>query len=277
MPGRIIACFLLLMAGANGQTQLHYERVVEGKIRERFEMVHPEMEERYRRLKAMFENAGCTGDRLSEQPVRREKYPNLVCVLPGETEEEYLVGAHFDYFRGEGALDNWSGASLLPSLYESLAKTQRKHTFRFVAFTAEEKGLVGSRFYAERVKKGTLPRPKAMINLDCLGLGQPNLWFSGGDLALNNRIHSLAVKLQIKLSLVDIGRVGTTDSESFRKIGVPAATVHSVTQETLNIINSDNDTREKLKFGDYYDTYRLLALTLASLDVLPVTFPAAGK
>jgi hypothetical protein len=73
------------------------------------------------------------------------------------------------------------------------------------------------------------------------------------------------------------GEVGTTGSGSFRKAGVPAATVHSVTQETLNVINSNNDTREKLKFGDYYDTCRLLALPLASLDVLPLNFPAAGR
>lgn len=235
-------------------------------------MVHPQMEERFSRLRKIFENAGCAGDRPTEQKVGREKYPNLICTLPGETEEEFLVGAHFDYYKGEGAVDNWSGASLLASLYQSLAKTPRKHTFRFVAFTAEEKGLIGSQFYVKAVKKGALPRPKAMINLDCLGLGPPNLWYSYGDRTLNARINSMAAQLKIKLSLVNIEKAGVTDSESFRGAGIPATTVHSVTQETLHLINSRHDTRDKLRFQDYYDTYRLLAVTLASLDAFPPDF-----
>lgn len=277
---RFISCLVALsltLTPAFPQLQLSYERVTEQKIQERLEMVHKDVGERFLRLRTMFENAGCGGDRLTEQPVRGEKYPNLVCVLPGETDEEFLVGAHFDYFRGEGAVDNWSGASLLPSLFESLAKTPRRHTFRFVAFTAEEKGLIGSRHYARAVKRNQLPRPKAMLNLDCLGLDFTRTWDNRAHPALLRRIHSIAQSLQLRIQGVLIDRWAQTDSESFVEIGVPTVSIHSLTQENFHVINSHGDKLDRLRFDDYYATYRLLAVTLASLDALPPDFSAPKK
>ena len=67
-------------------------------------------------LKGAFLEAGC-GDHLSERPVKHVRQPNLICVLPGNSEGTIFVGAYFDHANeGEGVADNWSGASLLPSL-----------------------------------------------------------------------------------------------------------------------------------------------------------------
>ena len=44
---------------------------------------------------------------------------------------------------GEGVVDNWNGASLLPSLFESLESQALRHTFRFIGFAEEETGLSG--------------------------------------------------------------------------------------------------------------------------------------
>src|SRR6185312_4669384 len=69
-------------------------------------------------LKDMFTEAGC-GEHISEPAVDRVKQPELVCVLPGQSERVIIVGAHFDHVdAGDGLVDNWSGASLLPTLYQ---------------------------------------------------------------------------------------------------------------------------------------------------------------
>ena len=73
-------------------------------------------EQREATLKQMFAEAGCDGEHLSEQPVKESKLPNVVCVLTGSTDKVIIVGAHFDRVeQGDGVVDNWSGASLLPS------------------------------------------------------------------------------------------------------------------------------------------------------------------
>jgi hypothetical protein len=91
-------------------------------------------------LKTMFESSGCRGNNLAEQAVKGLKQPNLICVLPGSADSTIVVGAHFDHVdAGDGVVDNWAGASMLPSLYQSLEnQPQRRHTFLFVAFSGED-------------------------------------------------------------------------------------------------------------------------------------------
>ncbi len=68
-------------------------------------------------LKQMFADVGCDDQHLSEQSVKGSKLPNIVCLLPGTSDKVILVGAHYDHVsEGDGVVDNWSGASLLPSL-----------------------------------------------------------------------------------------------------------------------------------------------------------------
>src|ERR1700722_2198392 len=98
---------------------------------------------REQELHELFEEAGCNGDRLTEQPVKHSHDPNVICVLPGQTDSQIIVGGHFDFVdKGQGVVDNWSGCSLLPSLYQSIKTSPRRHAFVFIGFTDEEKGMV---------------------------------------------------------------------------------------------------------------------------------------
>lgn len=109
------------------------------------------------------------------------KTPNLICTLAGATKLVIVVGAHFDQVEnGFGVVDNWTGASLLPSLYQGMADVPRRHTFRFVAFSGEEKGLVGSRAYVKQLGKAR-ESDIAMVNMDTLGLAETEIWASHAD------------------------------------------------------------------------------------------------
>src|SRR6516165_9895749 len=122
-------------------------------------------------LKQLFAEAGCDDQHLSEQPVKGSKLPNVVCVLSGSSDKIIIVGAHFDHVsEGDGVVDNWSGASLLPSLYQAIKTEPRRHTYIFIGFTDEERGEVGSHFYARQMTKEQVASTDAMVNLDTLGL-----------------------------------------------------------------------------------------------------------
>jgi putative aminopeptidase FrvX len=216
-------------------------------------------------MKALFEEAGCT-DGLTEQKVKGTAAPNLICTLKGASESTILVGAHFDLVeKGQGVVDNWSGASLLPSFYQELAKSNPKHTFVFVAFTGEETGLRGSRFFVKQLG-GEKSRLKAMVNLDTLGLGQTQVWMSHADRNLAIWLAGVARQMNIPLGAMDVERIGTTDSEPFREKKIPAITVHSLTQSTLHVLHSPDDTIEAIHLDEYYQTYRLVTAYLSAID-----------
>lgn len=217
-------------------------------------------------VRKIFEDAGCSGEKLTEQPVRGVKAPNLICGLHGKMESSIIVGAHFDLEEaGHGVVDNWSGASLLPSLYQGLASTPREHTFRFVAFSGEEKGLLGSKAYVRDMAK-TKESVAAMINLDTLGLAETEVWASRADPQLVNLIRRVAGALELPLSAVNVEQVGSTDSEPFREKKVPTITIHSLTQETLPLLHSPRDRIEAIRMDEYYRTYRLVLAYLAVID-----------
>jgi hypothetical protein len=223
--------------------------------------------EREQIMKKLFEDAGCTGDKLVEQPVKGQKIPNVICTWPGTSDAEIIVGAHSDHVsEGDGVADDWSGAALLPSLLESVEAVPRKHTFVFVAFTSEEEGLVGSEFYAKKLSRDDLLRIRVMIDLDTLGLGPTKLWLHHSDLALSEELNGIAKQLELPLAVMNADRVGDDDSSSFSSRKIKTVMVHSVTNETYPILHSSRDTLAAIKLDDYYDTYKLLAAYLAYLD-----------
>ena len=223
--------------------------------------------EREQKLQALFSEAGCTGPALTLDQPKHSKFGNVVCTLQGVSPEEIVVGAHFDHVEaGSGAVDNWSGASMLPSLYEALAKDPRKHTFVFVSFYGEEQGMVGSQQYVRDLGEEKLARIDAMVNMDTLGLGPTEIWVSHADPALAKKAFALANAMKLPLSGVNVERVGSTDSETFREKKVPSITFHTVTQSTWHILHSRDDQLSQIKEDDYYDTYKLLSAYLVYLD-----------
>lgn len=94
--------------------------------------------------------------------VRRQASQNVVGILPGRTApgDVVLYSAHWDHLGRcdavdgddicNGAVDNASGVAGLIALAEAQAKAgAARRSMVFLAVTAEESGLLGSRYYAE--------------------------------------------------------------------------------------------------------------------------------
>jgi hypothetical protein len=220
-------------------------------------------------LKKMFAEAGCDDHHLSEQLVKESKLPNLICSLPGTSDNAIIVGAHFDRVtEGDGVVDNWSGASLLPSLYEAVKIEPRKHTYLFIGFTDEEQGEVGSRFYTRQMTKEQVTATNAMVNMDTLGLAPTEVWATHSDKLLTGALVYVAKRLNVPLTAVNVEQVGSTDAEQFSKLKIPRITIHSLTQDTWNarILHTSRDKLSAIRLDDYYQTYRLVAAYIAFLD-----------
>lgn len=261
-----VLVFTVAVRAAN-PAELKFTQVNRSVIEQRLRAFSTNDGEREAGLKKLFEQSGCAGDRLSEQPVKHESLPNVICTLPGETDEVVIVGAHFDHVnRGDGVVDNWSGAALLPSLYVSLSSSKRRHTYVFVGFTGEEHGLIGSAFYAKSLPPDRRAQVQAMVNIDSVGLSPTKVWVSHSDGKLLALLAAVAKAVQLSVHRVDVEQVGSADSESFAKVKIPRITIHSVTQETLKILHSPDDRLDAIKLDDYYDTYRLMAAYLTFLD-----------
>ena len=123
---------------------------------------------------------------------KRSPVKNVIAVLEGEgplAHETVLIGAHYDHlgFGGagsatpeknevhNGADDNASGTAVLLEVARQLAQSEMKPARRivFIAFTGEERGLLGSAHY---VKEPLYPLDGtvAMINMDMVGRLQDN-------------------------------------------------------------------------------------------------------
>jgi len=126
---------------------------------------------------------GLTLDYTVENTVRHISSRNVVGLLPGSDpalRDEYLVyTAHWDHLGRDdrlvgdqifnGALDNASGSAVLlelAHLFADLPTDERpRRSILFLSVTAEERGLLGSRYYAENPLH-PLERTVANINMD---------------------------------------------------------------------------------------------------------------
>ncbi len=234
--------------------------------------------------------SGCADSNLSEQALQateRKLPPNVICILPGEKQggdlgRIIIVGAHTDHVDdfGDGVVDNWSGAALLPSLLFSLSSQARHHTFIFVGFSAEEKGLVGSEYYVEHLTADERARIDGVVNLDSLGLGPTEVWASHADKALLDALAAVSTESRLPASVMNVDNLGTADSESFARFHIPRVTLHSLTPDTWAILHSPRDKLAAISMDDYYDSYRLIAEYLAYLDEAlrkPTTNPTAWR
>jgi len=277
--GAIAAATLLMHSSvASVGESVRYNPVPRQVVEQRLGQYGGDNQAREVTLKKLFAEAGCDSQHLSEQPVKGSKTPNVICSLAGSSDKVIIVGAHFDKApEGDGVVDNWSGASLLPSLYEAIKAEPRKHTYIFIGFTDEEPGEIGSHFYVHQMTKAQVAATDAMVNMDTLGLASTEVWTSHSDERLTAALAYIASRLKIQVSGMNVEEVGSTDSEQFSERHIARITIHSLTQETWNahILHSPKDKISAIKLDDYYETYRLLGAYLSYLDQISFV-PAAA-
>lgn len=173
---------------------------------------------------------------------------NVVGVNPGENSDfagqSLVIGAHYDHLRmgwpdaseenkGEinpGADDNASGVAVLLELARVLGKNLKpERSVVFAAFTGEEAGKRGSRYYLGSQNLYPAEMCLAMLNLDTVGrLGDGKLLVLGADSArewshiFRGAGHITGVEVVMVSEDLD-----SSDHRSFQEAGIPAVQLFS--------------------------------------------------
>lgn len=82
-----------------------------------------------------------------------------------------VIGAHYDAVDCPGANDNASGTAALMEVARVLSTKKLAYNIKFIAFGAEEIGLVGAAEYVKSLSDDELEDTVAMINMDMVGIG----------------------------------------------------------------------------------------------------------
>lgn len=184
---------------------------------------------------------------------------NVVAEIPGTGNDIVVVGAHFDSWDwGQGANDNGSGVAAVLEAARILRSMDVKPraTIRFVFFSGEEQGCLGSRAYLN-AHKAELDRHRMFIVMDGgaqlpLGIGVK------GRHDLLQPLTPLIEPLQVVGAnrLLPDGEVGS-DDEPFIALGIPAVELNT-------------------EPGDYDTNHHAITDTLDKVDARALSTDTAG-
>jgi Zn-dependent M28 family amino/carboxypeptidase len=181
---------------------------------------------------------GLTLDADIKNSIRRFNSANVIGVLPGgDRKHEYvLYGAHWDGLGRDasgailnGAVDDASGVAGLLVLAQSFVRMRPPpdRSIVFAAFTAEQGGLLGSRYYVDN-PVFSLAQTAGVINLDSLHVGgrtRDVVLYGAGNSELEEMARGVAL-LQGRVTVPDPhperGLYYASDQLSFALHGVPA-------------------------------------------------------
>jgi Zn-dependent M28 family amino/carboxypeptidase len=205
--------------------------------------------------------------------VREINSANVMAKVEGSDaalKNEYVVySAHWDHLGRDpkltgdqifnGALDNASGTAALLEIAEAFTKMQTapKRSILFLAVTAEEKGLLGAKYYAQNP---LYPLNKTLANINMDGVNQ---WGKTKDITMVGDDNSTLIDL-LREAAKEQGRVVNPDPESekgfyyrsdhfeFAKVGVPAL----YTDSGISFVGKDEayskQKREEYTAKDYH-------------------------
>lgn len=197
---------------------------------------------------------------------------------PELKKEVVVVGAHYDHLGKSkteiyyGADDNASGTSAVIEVAEAftLAKKKPPRSMMFIAFAAEEIGLVGSRYYVEHPLV-PLEDTVFMVNLDMVGRAKEDTANIGGGSmcpAVEKICRQCADAAGIEPRLGGISG-GGSDHASFLGKNIPALFIISSSNPDYH---TPRDTLDKINFPTMTRVAKmtyLIADAYANLKELP--------
>ncbi|WP_315818646.1 M28 family peptidase [Paraflavitalea speifideaquila] len=123
---------------------------------------------------------------FGKQVINRH-WKNIMGIIPGTLypDQYYVISAHYDHLGTKadkvyfGADDNASGTACLLALARYFKQNPPKHSFILAFFDAEEKGLIGSRYF---VKHLPIDSTKLLlnVNMDMVSRNDKNEIYASG-------------------------------------------------------------------------------------------------
>lgn len=211
---------------------------------------------------------------------------NIIGVIPGIdsalSDEVVVLSAHYDHLgkRGNsifpGADDNGSGTAAVMEIMETMIDAKReglgpKRTVACIFFTAEEKGLLGSRYYADHP---LIPLNQTIVdvNVDMIGRADKAhednhqyIYVIGSD-RLSTELHQINEEVNNSFTHLDLDYTYNakddpnqiyyrSDHYNFAKNGIPSIFYFSGVHEDYH---RPGDTADKILYDKYETVTRLI-------------------
>ena len=195
-------------------------------------------------------------------PIRQE---NVIGEIQGRerSDEVVILAAHLDSWElGTGALDNGCNAALVIAAARAIEKAhlQPRSTLRFILFTGEEQGMVGSHAYVLQ-HRAELDRIRAVIVYDA-GTGRVTGYSLGGRDDIQQGVTEVLAPLaawRVGQHTLDAG--GGTDNFDFLLEGVPTLVANQEESNYMANYHAATDTLDKVDFGNLQLHVAIAALT----------------
>ena len=177
---------------------------------------------------------------------------NVIAEIKGsEKPEEFVVlGAHLDSWElGTGALDNGCNAALVGDALRAIkaAGLKPRRSIRFILFSGEEEGLLGSRAYS-RAHRPELDKAAGVIIWDS-GTGKTTGFADGGRKDVLDAAKRLIAPLQqFGLTEMKTDMESGTDHFDFMLEGVPTFVADQEEANYMENYHAVSDTYDKVDF-----------------------------
>lgn len=122
-------------------------------------------------LKSSYEAWGYTDIAIDTFTYNGHECYNLIVTKTGvKYPDQYLiVDGHYDTYNGPGANDNGTGTAIVLECARLLKDVETDYSIRFIHFSAEEVGLIGSQHYVDHVVVPEDHQIKLVFNIDAVG------------------------------------------------------------------------------------------------------------
>jgi aminopeptidase YwaD len=214
--------------------------------------------------KEKFGNPNEINIEVNNKYIQHFETQNVIGVIKGKKKKKHIVvTAHYDHLGKmgnatfNGANDNASGVASMLYLAQHFAKKKPKYNMVFIAFGAEEVGLLGSEYY---VKNPAFPLKEItfLINLDLNGTGEEGITVVNGTLhkkeflklANINNQQQLLEKIKVR------GQAANSDHYWFTQKGVPTFFIY--TMGGVSHYHDVYDRPETLPLTEFNDLTSLL-------------------
>ncbi|MFW9993141.1 MAG: M20/M25/M40 family metallo-hydrolase [Candidatus Odinarchaeota archaeon] len=194
---------------------------------------------------------------------------NVIGDLQADSEAVIISGAHYDtYAIGPGAFDNGTGVATILGIAEAVTKSNLKKelpvSLKFIAFTSEELGLLGSEAYVKDfIDSGKVANTRLMMNYDCTAItGGVRGAFTSNDMKLNQHIVNLVRDhgFDVRMSLRPPHQ---TDGFPFFKRKIP--TFGLAQFKSPSYMHTAYDTPEKVSEDSLKNSTAIAGAILANL------------
>ncbi len=234
--------------------------------------------------KTTFGDSSLTNNQLEViNKVEKAALNNVIGVLPGKTlANEYVIfSGHYDHLGGSpsdstdtifnGADDDASGTTAVIALAKYFKKqNNNKRSLIFVAFTAEEIGGYGSKYFAQNLNPAEV---KAMINIEMIGKaskwGENSAFLTGFDKSdlgkiLQNNLTNTNFKLYPD-PYPEQNLFYRSDNATLARLGVPAHTFSTDQIDSDKLYHTVKDDFSSMNMKNIVKTIQSIAMASKSI------------